>query len=257
MPVLMALTREISAAFEACALTHLPRVPVDVDRARAQHAAYEWALVDAGCTVRRLASGPDMSDAVFVEDIAVVFDEGAVIGRPGAESRRAETPVVVEALARHGRPMQHIRTPGTLDGGDVLVIGRQVFVGLSVRTNRAAIDQLAGILAPVGYIVHAVPLHGCLHLKSAATAVAPDTVLINREWVSGEAFAGLSLLDVDPGEPHAANALAVGDRIVYPASFPRTRERLERRGLRVRPIDVGELQKAEGAVTCCSLIFEM
>jgi dimethylargininase len=255
--MLMALTREISAAFEACELTHLPRVPIDLERARAQHAAYEWALVEAGCTVRRLDSAPDMPDAVFVEDMAIMLEEGVVICRPGAESRRRETPGVVEALERHGHPLQHIQAPGTLDGGDVLVVGRQVFVGSSARTNRAGIDQLARILEPVGYTVRAVPVHGCLHLKSAVTAVSPDTVLINREWVPADAFAGLSLVDIDPQEPHAANALAIADAVLYPASFPRTRERLESRGLRVQPVDVDELQKAEGAVTCCSLIFEM
>jgi dimethylargininase len=255
--MLMALTREISQAFESCQLTHLPRVPIDVHRAREQHAAYEWALVEEGCTVRRLDSGPDMPDAVFVEDIAVVLDEGAVICRPSAEPRRTETPGVTEALVRHGRPLQQIQAPGTLDGGDVLVIGREVFVGASARTNRAAIDQLSGILAAVGYTVRTVPVRGCLHLKSAVTAVARDTLLINREWVPSEAFRGQSLVDVDPQEPHAANALAVGDAVIYPASFPRTRERLERRGLRVRPVAVDELQKAEGAVTCCSLVFEL
>ena len=136
--MLMALTREISPALESCQLTHLPRVPINVDRARAQHAAYEWALVEAGCTIRRLDAGPDMPDSVFIEDIAVVLDEGAVVCRPGAESRRVETAGVVDALVRHGRPMQQIQAPGTLDGGDVLVIGRQVFVGSSARTNRPA-----------------------------------------------------------------------------------------------------------------------
>ena len=253
----MALTREISPALESCQLTHLPRVPIDVDRARAQHAAYEWALVDAGCTIRRLDAGPDMPDSVFIEDIAVVLDEGAVVCRPGAESRRVETPGVVEALVRHRRPMQQIQPPGTLDGGDVLVVGRQVFVGSSARTNRPAIDQLSGMLEAVGYTVRAVPVRGCLHLKSAATAVAPDTLLINRAYVAAEAFRGLSLIDVDPEEPHAANGLTIGDVVIYPAAFPRTRERLERRGLRVRPVEVDELQKAEGAVTCCSLIFDL
>src|SRR5688572_11851732 len=255
--MLMALTREISPALESCQLTHLPRVPIDLNRAREQHAAYEWALVEEGCTVRRLDSGSDMPDAVFIEDTAVVLEEGAVICRTGAESRRAETPGVVEALVRHGRPLQQIKAPGTLDGGDVLVIGREVFVGASARTNRAAIDQLSGMLAAVGYTVRAVPVRGCLHLKSAVTAVAPDTLLINRAWVPAETFRGLSLIDVDPEEPHAANGLTVGDAVIYPSSFPRTRARLERRGVRIRPVEVDELQKAEGAVTCCSLIFEL
>jgi dimethylargininase len=255
--MLMAITREISASFQECELTHLERVPIDLDRARAQHTAYEWALVEAGCTVRRLDSAAEMPDAVFVEDIAVVLNEGAVICRSGAESRRAETPNVQEVLERHGRPVQHITAPGTLDGGDVLVIGRKVYVGSSARTNRAGIDQLAWMLKPVGYEVQAVPVRGCLHLKSAATAIAPDTVLINREWVPADAFADLSLLDIDPQEPYGANALAIANVIIYPTAFPRTRERMERRGLRVRPVDVDELQKAEGAVTCGSLVFSL
>jgi dimethylargininase len=255
--MLMAITREISASFQECELTHLERVPIDLDRARAQHTAYEWALVEAGCTVRRLDSAAEMPDAVFVEDIAVVLNEGAVICRSGAESRRAETPSVQEVLERHGRPVQHITAPGTLDGGDVLVIGRKVYVGSSARTNRAGIDQLAWMLKPVGYEVQAVPVRGCLHLKSAATAIAPDTVLINREWVPADAFADLSLLDIDPQEPYGANALAIANVIIYPTAFPRTRERMERRGLRVRPVDVDELQKAEGAVTCGSLVFSL
>jgi dimethylargininase len=255
--MLMAITRAVSEAFEQCQLTHLPRVPLDLDRARAQHAAYEWALVEAGCTVRRLGSGPDMPDAVFVEDAAVVVDEGAIITRPGAEPRRVETPAVAEALARHGRPLQQILAPGTLDGGDVLVVGRQVYVGLSARTNRAGINQVVRILGAAGYAVRPVTVGGCLHLKSAVTTVGPDTVLINRGVVPAEAFTGLTLIDVDPDEPSAANALLVGHVIVYPAAFPKTRARLEARGLRVRTVEVDELAKAEGAVTCCSLVFEM
>jgi dimethylargininase len=255
--MLMALTREISPAFESCQLTHVPRVPIDVERARAQHAAYEWALVEAGCTIRRLDTAPDLPDSVFIEDIAVVLEEGAIVCRPGAEARRAETAGVVEALVRHGRPLHRVQAPATLDGGDVLVIGREVFVGASSRTNRAAIDQLSRTLGAVGYTVRAVPVRGCLHLKSAVTAVAADTLLINPAWVPAETFRGLSLIDVDPEEPHAANGLTVGDAVIYPSSFPRTRERLERRGVRIRPVEVDELQKAEGAVTCCSLIFEL
>ena len=255
--MLMAITREISTAFEHCELTHLPRTPIDLDRARAQHAAYEWALVTAGCTVRRLDAGPDMPDSVFVEDIAVVVREGTVITRPGAESRRVETPAVADVLARHGLPLQQVQPPGTLDGGDVLVIGRQVFIGASARTNPAGIAQMRRLLGPLGYAVRRVPVHGCLHLKSAATQVAPDTVLINRDWVAATAFAGLTLIDVDPDEPYGANALPVGDVLLYPAAFPKTRARLEERGLRVRTVHVDELAKAEGGVTCCSIVFSL
>lgn len=253
----MAITREISSAFDQCQLTHRPRVPIDIERARAQHAAYEWALVDAGCTVRRLDSSPDMPDAVFVEDIAVVFRGGAVITRPGAESRHVETPAVSEVLARHGLPLREILEPATLDGGDVLTIGRRVFIGQSARTNAAGIEQMRRLLKPLRYTVRAVPVHGCLHLKSAVTLVTDGTLLVNGDWVPTDVFAGFTLIHVDPDEPQAANALLLGDRVVYSSAFSKTRARLEASGVRVWTVDVDELAKAEGGVTCCSVIWEM
>jgi dimethylargininase len=251
-----AITREISGAFQDCQLTHLPRVAIDLERARAQHDAYEWALVELGCTVRRVNSGAGMPDSVFVEDAAVIFREGAVIARPGAESRRAETPAVAEALARFGLSHRDIQEPGTLDGGDVLVVGRDVFVGASSRTNAAGITQLRHIVTRIGYRVHTVPVQDCLHLKSAVTPVAPNTLLVNRNWVAADGFGDLRLIDVDDDEPYAANTLLVGDVVICAAAFPKTRARLERHGLRVKVVDVDELAKAEGGVTCCSLLFE-
>lgn len=259
--MLMAITREISPAIQACELTHLTRSPIDLDRARAQHADYEWALVEAGVTVRRLPTTDDMPDSVFVEDIAVILDELAVITRPGAVSRRAEAPAIMDALiktrALHFRPMVMIEEPGTLDGGDVLVLGTRVYVGSSSRTNAAGIDQLRRHATRAGYRVQALPVRGCLHLKSAVTAVGPETVLLNPAWLPEDAFADYERIAVDPHERHAANAVLLPDRVIYPASFPRTRERLEAAGVKIRPVDVGELAKAEGAVTCCSLIFEV
>lgn len=251
-----ALTREISSAFEDCQLTHAARTAIDVDRARAQHDAYEWALVELGCTIRRVDSTADMPDSVFIEDTAVVLPQGAIIARPGAESRRTETAVVAEALGRFGLRLRNIEEPGTLDGGDVLVVGRQVFVGASTRTNAAGIDQLRRVLTRIGYSIRAVPVDRCLHLKSAATAVGPSTLLINPAWVPVETFDGLTLIEVDPDEPQAANALLVGDSVICAEAFPRTRARLERHGVRVKSVAVDELAKAEGGVTCCSLVFE-
>ena len=254
MSELIALTREISPAVGRCELTHLPRTPVDVGVARAQHRAYEQCLAEAGCTVVRLEAGPEMADSVFVEDIAVVFDELAIVTRPGAPSRRQETPAVAEALARY-RLVQHIEAPATADGGDVLVVGRNVFVGCSSRTNAAAIDRMRQVLGPYGYTVVGVGVSGCLHLKSAVTRVADDCLLINRDWISIEPFSTFDLINVHPDEPNGANALRVGGEVVYATAFPRTRERLEQRGLCLRSVDVSEIAKAEGALTCCSLIF--
>jgi dimethylargininase len=251
----IALTREVSAGIVRCELTHLAREPIDLQTARRQHEAYEQTLKDAGCSVVRLATGDEMPDSVFIEDIAVVFAELAIITRPGAESRRAETTAVAEALADH-RPLVSIEPPGTLDGGDVLVAGMQVFVGESPRTNAAAISQMGRLLAPHRYTVHSVPVRGCLHLKSAVTAISDDTLLINPEWAPAERFRPFQLLDVHPAEPYGANALRIGETVIYPTAFPRTRARLDARGVRVADVEVSELAKAEGAVTCCSLIFD-
>ena len=254
MPQPVAITREVSPALGACELTYLERVPIDVELARAQHHAYERALVDAGYLVERIDAGPDMPDSVFIEDIAIVFDELAILTRPGAQSRRVETPAVAEALARH-RPLEMIAPPGTVDGGDVLVAGRRVFIGRSTRTNAAAVAGMRQILGPRGYTVCDLVVHGCLHLKSAVTALADDLLLVNPAWVDRATVAGIACIEVDPAEPSAANALRLDDRVIFPAAFPRTAERLVACGLRLVLVDASELAKAEGAVTCCSLII--
>jgi dimethylargininase len=254
MPSLVAVTRGVSEGFGRCELTHLPRVPIDVERARAQHEAYERALAALGCHVQRLPAPADMPDAVFIEDTAIVLDELAVIARPGAPSRWPETAAVAEAIAAW-RPLRHIVAPATLDGGDVLLVERTLYVGRSSRTNEAGLEQLEAIVAPAGYAVRGIAVKGCLHLKSAVTRVAPRTVLLNPLWVDGAAFAGCECLSVHPDEPFGANALPVGPGVIYAAAFPRTRARLEQRGLDIRTVEVSELAKAEGAITCCSLVL--
>lgn len=249
------MTRAISPALERCELAHIARQAIDLAVARRQHESYERALAEAGCRVNRIAAGDDMPDSVFIEDAAVVVDELAVVTRPGAESRRGETAAVASALAPYRR-LVTIEPPGTLDGGDVLRVGRRVFVGESARTNAAAMSQMARHLAPFGYTVHAVPVDGCLHLKSAVSAISEDTLLFNPDWVHADGFRPLNLVEVDPAEAYAANALLVGDALIYPTAFPRTAARIRQQGGRVVEVDVSELAKAEGAVTCCSLIFE-
>jgi dimethylargininase len=246
----------VSASLARCELTHLARTPIDVHVARAQHAAYERALTDAGYRVERLPAEADMPDSVFVEDIAVVFDDVAIITRPGAESRRRERTAVAAALETY-RPLRIIDAPGTLDGGDVLTVGRRVFVGVSTRTNHAAIAQMRQILGPRGYTVCEVAVAGCLHLKSAVTALSDDTVLVNPDWIPAAAFSAFDHVAIDPSEPVAANALRLSDRIVFPSAFPRTAERIADRGFSVVTVDATELAKAEGAVTCCSLVFDI
>jgi dimethylargininase len=251
----VAITREVSPAFERCELTHLERAAIDVDLARRQHQAYEDCLAALGCQVQRLPSAPDMPDSVFVEDIAVVLPEAAVITRPGAASRRLEVPAVAEALIGY-RNLLCIEPPGTLDGGDVLQLGQHLYVGLSGRTDEQGIEQLRRLVGPLGYNVTAVPVQGCLHLKSAVAQAGSDVLLANPDWVEVSVFAGWKVLEIDPAEPFAANALLVGGSLVYPAAYPRTRSRLERADIRVEALEVSEIAKAEGGVTCCSLVFE-
>ncbi len=243
----------MSPALDACELTHLERQPIDHARAALEHAAYEDALRALGATVVRIPPAPELPDSVFIEDAAIVLDEVAVITRPGAASRRAETAAVAEALRTY-RPLAHITAPATLDGGDVLRVGRTLYVGRSSRTNAAGLEQLTELLSPWGYRVTAVPVSGCLHLKSAVTEVADGLLLANPCWVAPAAFAPHEVLPVSDGEPAAANALRLGRAVVFPAHHPRTAHRLEEAGLRVVRVPAAELSKAEGGVTCCSLI---
>jgi dimethylargininase len=238
----------------ACEMTHLPREPIDVDRAAAQHAAYEEVLDRLGFTIFQLEAQPDLPDSVFVEDTAVVLDELAVITRPGAPSRRPETLSIAEALAPI-RPIAQMTEPATLDGGDVLQLGTRVFVGQSTRTNENGVVQLQQLVEPFGYTVVAVPVTGCLHLKSAVTEVGPGTLLINPRWVPADLFAAYRLIEVDPREPLGANALLAGGPVIYSHSSPATAERLLARGIDLRLLDMSEMEKADGAVTCCSLLI--
>jgi dimethylargininase len=255
MNKLIAFTRPVSPAIQHCELTNLERVPIDLHLAIAQHHMYEETLQSLGVEVLALPAEPDLPDAVFVEDAAVVLDECAILTRPGADSRKPETESVAQALAPY-RTLHTIQAPGTVDGGDVLVVGKRIWVGLSTRSNRSAIQQMQAYLKPYGYTVNGVPVSGCLHLKSAVTQVADDTLLINPAWVDRANFPGLQFIEVDPTEAYAANALLVGAAVIYQPAYPQTCLRLEAAGLLPILVDQSELAKAEGALTCCSLIFK-
>ncbi len=252
--MVLAITREVSPRFDECEITHIERAPIDLKVARLQHRAYVEALKQLGCHVIELPAEADLPDSVFVEDTAFILPEAAVITRPGADSRKPETESIIRALSSHIR-LVHVRAPATVDGGDVLVLGKNIYVGLSTRSNQPAIDQLNELLAEHGYTVKGLGVHGCLHLKSAVTRVDDRTLLINKHWVDPNYFADFDLIEVDSSEPSAANCLPLRGAIIFPTAFPKTRSKLEERGYRVTTIDVSELAKAEGAVTCCSLIL--
>lgn len=251
----LAVTRNVSPRFNECEITHIERTPIDLDIAQRQHRGYVDALKKLGCDVLELPAESNLPDSVFVEDTAIVLPEAAVITRPGADSRKPETESIARALSTH-RKLLYLREPATLDGGDVLVVGKRIFIGLSTRSNNEAVVQLSELLNEFGYMVTGVRLHGCLHLKSAVTRVDDKTLLINRDWVDSASFTEYELIDVDPSEPYAGNCLPIGDGVIFPTSFPKTREKLEKRGYKIVSVEVDELAKAEGAVTCCSLVLD-
>lgn len=253
MPI--AITRAISESIANCELTHLERTPIDLQIAREQHQQYENALKSIGCEVISLPELPDLADSVFVEDTAIILDEVAIITNPGAVSRRAEIDSVAEVLQKY-RQLIYIKSPATVDGGDVLFVGKRIYVGLSSRSNREAVNQMQEALEDFGYQVESVEVKGCLHLKSAVTLVSADTLLINPKWVEKNLFVGMNFIEIDESEPFAANGLLIDDKIIYPNGFPKTAKKLEKNGINLILVDADELAKAEGAVTCCSLIID-
>jgi dimethylargininase len=254
--MLTAITRAVSPAIVNCELTFVARQPIELAKAEQQHRAYQLLLEKCGARVISLPAEPALPDSMFVEDPAIVLDELAIIFPLGTESRRPEAASIAQALAKF-RKLACVELPGQVEGGDILRVGRRLFAGLSTRTNAEGIRQLASILAPYGYEVVSVALTGCLHLKSAVTYIGRNTLLANRAWFDAKPFSGFEWIDVAPEEPHAANALLIGGTVIFPASFPRTRARMEPRGFHVMPLDISELQKAESGLTCSSLLFDV
>ncbi len=254
MTVTRAIVRPVSRSLAHCELSFRDREPIDLSKAAEQHRTYAAALEAAGLAVEWLSELPDQPDAVFVEDPIVVLDEIAIVGRPGATSREGEVESVAEAVGRH-RPLVQLPPEARLEGGDVMLVGKTLYVGRSARTNAAAHEALAEILRPWGYTVVPVDLNDCLHLKTGVTYAGGDCFLANPAWVDISALQGAEIISLPVEEPWAANTLTVGGRVLLPAGFPRTRDLLAGRGHEVVTIDVSELQKAEGSLTCLSVLF--
>jgi dimethylargininase len=251
---LTAITRAVSPGLADCELTFLARRKIDVAKAIEQHRSYEECLERLGVRVIRLPAEPDLRDSVFVEDTAIALDELAVITRPGATRRQAETKSVAAALSEF-RPLKFIRPPATIEGGDVMRVGRTLYTGLSARTNLEGVSQLREIVEPHNYRVEIVETVGCLHLKTGCAYPGNQTILANRNWINVQPLAGFDLIDVPDDEPWAANTLTIGHTVLTPGGFPKTRGLIEERGFKTLMIDISELQKAEAGLTCLSLIF--
>jgi dimethylargininase len=252
---LIAITRPPSDALNRCELTYLERRPIDVARARDQHARYQETLRSLDVDVLALPPESNLPDACFVEDTAVVLDEVAIMANPGVESRRGEIASVAKALEGH-RQVELIDASASFDGGDVLRVGRVLYVGAAkrgARTNEAGVEAIRRIAVPLGYSVKIVPFDGCLHLQSAATRIGEKAVLVNPDWVDPAAFSPLSVELSSPREPTGANVLLVGERVIVPESAPETAGTLRRHSYDVLTLDVSEFEKAEAGLTCLSL----
>jgi dimethylargininase len=246
-----ALVRSVSDSFQH-ALRERP-VPLDVPRARQQHAAYLAALRGAGVELIELPADEAHPDACFVEDCAVILDAAALITRPGAPSRLGEAPAIAAALAPHCETIKTMDPPALLDGGDVLRVGPRLYVGRSARTNAAGVAALAAFAAPHGLAVVPVDLRAGLHLKSVVTLAAPGTLVLLAGAIHPSEFAATRADILVLDEPAGANVLALGDRVLVSTAAPAAIDRMIARGLAVVPLDIGEFNNADGAFTCLSL----
>ena len=246
----VALVRAVPDSFVDCIREHPANI--DIDRARIQHLAYVSALKEAGVSVQVLPALPDHSDCCFVEDPVVVLGRSALLTRSATERRRGESSGLKQAVA-DWCTLSAMPTPATLDGGDVLRIGQTLYVGQTRRSNSEGVAWLRLAATAEGLTVHSVPLRAGLHLKSAVTLASPELLVYCRAMLDPGPLqdAGVEMLPTD--EPHGGNVLALGDTVLVSAAAPQTAEALYRRGLRVRPLQVGEFHKGDGALTCLSI----
>ncbi len=253
--MLTAITHIPSPLLNQCELTFLPSRPINLDMAAFQHRAYCDMLRSCGATVVTLDRNTAFPDSVFVEDTALVLDEIGIVTAMGAVSRQAETEAVACELTKFRR-IERILPPATLEGGDVLQVGRCLYVGRSPRTNSEGEKALARIVEPFGYRTIGVKVQGCLHLKTGCTALDDTTVLINPEWIDPQPFNDLHTIAVSDREPFAANILRIGQTLCVHSGFAQTRERLERIGYDTKAVDISEFLRAEAGMTCMSLLFD-
>ena len=253
--MLVALTREPSSSLAAGERTFRAHEPIDIDAARVQHRAYRDALAECGAHVIVLQAVEHLPDAVFVEDVAIVLDEIAILLPMGVRSRSEEPERIVSDL-RLWREVVRLPEGTRAEGGDVVRLDRTLYVGRTGRSDDAGIAALAAATAGLGYQVVPVEVAGCLHLKSACTALDDETILVNPRWLDASAFAVPRAIEVPAVEPWAANAVRAGEAVLVQAGCPRTADRIADAGFDVREVDVSELAKAEGSLTCLSLLFE-
>jgi len=251
---MIALTHAPSPTMAQCELTHVARSRIDLAIAVQQHVAYCNMLRECGAEVHVLADNLQYPDCCFVEDTAIVLDEVAILASMGAASRRPEPPGIERELLKY-REVKRVQLPATIEGGDVLRVGKTIFVGMSSRTNAQRIDALTQIASPHGYKIVPVRLKDCLHFKSACTALPDQSLLVNKAWLDTDALRGFELIEIPSEEPFAADILTVVQTVCVLTSNPRTQELIRSHEFEVRSVDLSEFSKAEGGITCLSILF--
>lgn len=253
--MLKAVTRAVSRNITRCELTFRQRESLDYDNAVRQHTSYCALLTRLGAEVITLEAHDDNPDCCFVADTVVVLEDLIVIANPGATSRRGEIKAIENVLSAQ-REVRRIEHPATLDGGDVLILGKRIFVGRSKRTNHQGIESLARIARAHGYSVTPVSVTGSLHLTTACSALDEETVLLNPRWIDATPFARYWVLNVPEEEPWSASALRVCSTVCVEADAPRTLELVSKHCREVEVSDISEFRKAEGSLPCLSILFE-
>ncbi len=252
--MLTVLTQKPSPALQQCELTFIESRPIDIDRANEQHANYCRMIAACGARVIRLDENLLLADGVFVEDPIVVFDEVAVLMSMGVESRRWEGTALAKFFRQY-RQIKQIPLPAEIEGGDVLKIDRNIYVGESPRTSRRGIEALVKIIEPFGYSVIPVKVTGCLHLKTGCTALDDETILVNPEWVDISPFRGFRIITTLANEPFGANVLPINNTVCMNDAFPETVRLVRSMGYQVASTDISEFLKAEAGLTCMSVPF--
>ena len=246
-----ALVREPGDTYTSCLSSHPQHHTVDLIKARAQHANYCSVLSDLGLEVIRVPRDDLHPDACFVEDNAVVFGDKALICRMAKESRRGEQPGVAAVLEEYVE-IKWAAAPATIEGGDVVHLGDRLICGVTERTNLEGVSQLRKWL---GVQVETIDDPGIMHLKSYVTSLGRGKVIATKKYSTHPALTGLEVLVIPDGEEYAADTLTVEDTVLMPAGYPRSYEMIRAAGYEVIPMDVGEIEKCDGALTCLSILF--
>jgi dimethylargininase len=249
-----AIVRNIPNSFPQCITAFSGKSPIDVILAQQQHELYCKTLVELGLKLVRIEADNSLPDCCFTEDAAIVTDVLGIISLPGTESRHAEIIEMEKALTSF-KKIRHIAAPATIEGGDVLKIGKKLFIGNSARTNDEGIKQVANMVSELGYEVIPVKIRNTLHLKTVCTYLGNNCIIYADGHFDENIFAEYDKIIVPATESYCANTLVVNGKVLIPKGFPLTRSLIEKKGFSVIELDMSEIEKADGALTCLSVIF--